>query len=1169
MAIQPYIYDLYIYSGKRQLSQVGYRPNDERPGLATYVSAPNEEYNGIVHDNLNNLQQQNIWPFEGVSLFLKGMVVSNQADRGGRPPTQYSHMLEIFLFNGDKPVDDGEGGYVNLLGSVSGEDLRRICRYIPNRQKHVMHREIYAYRSAGDNETGKRFLGNVYNPPQDESGWKYSFLPLYKNTELSSTEVTEAITNGALVGNRNNLPRRKGIRTENDAYEVGFNPEFPNPKSGALMNIPLTTPSLILNGGQLRNNSNDLSDEESNPDVGFEPVEVFGTPDEFSTDIRGDGGYVMIVRMGGHDTSDGIGVAFSRRRSYYRVTIPKKIFYNLIANPGYAGGMAVMEWNKYDSDGVKQPRSLSRSQPVGLDLIGVNTYSNANKLISGLYLPSGGTDTGYAEPISDASLGVNNVFSSEIIDIQDYGDEEQLKGGFFPQPNSNEYDEFTTPFYKIDEYSDRTSSDNDRYPAWVLEAFQIAITGPSERGYRMWESYPNEGGSELERYGYVETTRQIAAIETKQPRTTTIRGNFNPNKTVDYLSAMGTSIPHEFITPTDDSNIYGGMTYFQNPRHEENSDELPLLAYAYDPTVPPNPYNTSLVAKATADQYCREEYDPRSSADMESGTSISTGREVEPPYWQFKDGIWTTEYDNANDDTFDYYYFDNIRCKAITGADLGYANPLTGPEMVEDFVPHVDVFAGDVNNPNTWTSFQDYYNVDTQQEEYRAASALNEVHVRVTNRTELGGTLLFPKLATSIGVTFEQPTLDGALIFASDANNPGLSTRIGESNADAFCSEVNDFGAADILRSVKRSALEEADTNTSLVYGLSNYNPFDIAREIIATATSFVWDSIVCVNTAEPSSEDEYIFSNYKYKFRILSWGDEPEQQNLNDGEIDSLLIDQYESINTNKYPYQDVYKYLTVGETSTDPPPIQTLSHRYREGGLYQIRGYVFNYIQDARRPELQQAVRWKYFISTIYVNPTDYQVEDFGALGGYDFTTLPYSNTTGLTPTPIVGGLNNNSQYNRSIDSIREDGQFTASELDELYKLKQIDQNDEFGSHVNQLDLYQVRLFKKGKFDMERLTGLSKVSTQMDYTNTSDTNKPASLTTTIHDSLDMELKATCNLELNLDQTVAGTVLDSSGQGTLGVVIGDYNLSKPSGEDIQRDDNMKLPEQGSSDNAI
>jgi hypothetical protein len=319
----------------------------------------------------------------------------------------------------------------------------------------------------------------------------------------------------------------------------------------------------------------------------------------------------------------------------------------------------------------------------------------------------------------------------------------------------------------------------------------------------------------------------------------------------------------------------------------------------------------------------------------------------------------------------------------------------------------------------------------------------------------------------------------------------------------------------------------------------------------------------------EPLSEEEYIFSNYKYKFRIMSWGDEPELQNLNSGEIDKLLREQYESINTTKYPYQDVYMYPESGEFSTDPAPIQTISHRYREGGLYQIRGYVFNYIQDARRPELQQAVRWKYFISTIYVNPTSYQVEDFGALGGYDFTTLPYSNTTGLTPTPIVGGLNNNSQYNRSIDSIREDGQFTASELDELYKLNKLSQNDEFGSHVNQLDLYQIRVFKKGKFDMERITGLSKVSTQVEYTNTTDTNKPASLTTTIQDSLDAELKSSCNLELNLDQTVAGTILDSSGQGTLGIVVGDYNLSKPSGEDIQRDDNMKLPEQGSSDNAI
>ena len=84
MALQPYIYDVYIYSGKEQVSQIGYVSDESRPGLGTYTSLPNEEYNGIVHDNLNNLQQQNIWPFDGVNLFLKGMVVSNQADDGGR-----------------------------------------------------------------------------------------------------------------------------------------------------------------------------------------------------------------------------------------------------------------------------------------------------------------------------------------------------------------------------------------------------------------------------------------------------------------------------------------------------------------------------------------------------------------------------------------------------------------------------------------------------------------------------------------------------------------------------------------------------------------------------------------------------------------------------------------------------------------------------------------------------------------------------------------------------------------------------------------------------------------------------------------------------------------------------------------------------------------------------
>lgn len=90
---------------------------------------------------------------------------------------------------------------------------------------------------------------------------------------------------------------------------------------------------------------------------------------------------------------------------------------------------------------------------------------------------------------------------------------------------------------------------------------------------------------------------------------------------------------------------------------------------------------------------------------------------------------WTTEFDNNNEEGYEFYYFNDIKCLEVTGVDNGFLNPLPGPEVIEDFTPHVDVFVGDVNNPNSWTSLQDYYNVDTQPEEYQAASALNEVHV--------------------------------------------------------------------------------------------------------------------------------------------------------------------------------------------------------------------------------------------------------------------------------------------------------------------------------------------------------------------------------------------------------------------------------------------------------
>ena len=72
------------------------------------------------------------------------------------------------------------------------------------------------------------------------------------------------------------------------------------------------------------------------------------------------------------------------------------------------------------------------------------------------------------------------------------------------------------------------------------------------------------------------------------------------------------------------------------------------------------------------------------------------------------------------------------------------------------------------------------------------------------------------------------------------------------------------------------------------------------------------------------------------------------------------------------------------------------------------------------------------------------------------------------------------------------------------------------------------------------------------------------------IDDNVDTNLKSACVLELNAFNLSGNKILDSSGHGNIGILLGDYGLIKNDKfESIIRDRRMKTPNIGKKDGAF
>jgi hypothetical protein len=92
-----------------------------------------------------------------------------------------------------------------------------------------------------------------------------------------------------------------------------------------------------------------------------------------------------------------------------------------------------------------------------------------------------------------------------------------------------------------------------------------------------------------------------------------------------------------------------------------------------------------------------------------------------------------------------------------------------------------------------------------------------------------------------------------------------------------------------------------------------------------------------------------------------------------------------------------------------------QTIFHHYENWGVYNITGYILHY--DGIEAD-GSVVSFKKFFLNIHLNKSIGHTDEFKAVGGDDYTYLPYDDTTA-----VIGGISDNSLYYRTLKKLAFD--------------------------------------------------------------------------------------------------------------------------------------------------
>ena len=146
------------------------------------------------------------------------------------------------------------------------------------------------------------------------------------------------------------------------------------------------------------------------------------------------------------------------------------------------------------------------------------------------------------------------------------------------------------------------------------------------------------------------------------------------------------------------------------------------------------------------------------------------------------------------------------------------------------------------------------------------------------------------------------------------------------------------------------------------------------------------------------------------YKYYIVSWNDTENNFDSVDDYLDNRPKTELDLLKKNA---DNLYFYTDIGKS---------LTHKYNTSGIKTIKSVVFSYSTTGK----PQVLRWKFVTTRIYMDIPINKFPDFEDIGGFDFSTIPWPQTS-----PVIGGISNNSKYNKSLEDILTGGKIGSNDI------------------------------------------------------------------------------------------------------------------------------------------
>jgi hypothetical protein len=285
------------------------------------------------------------------------------------------------------------------------------------------------------------------------------------------------------------------------------------------------------------------------------------------------------------------------------------------------------------------------------------------------------------------------------------------------------------------------------------------------------------------------------------------------------------------------------------------------------------------------------------------------------------------------------------------------------------------------------------------------------------------------------------------------------------------------------------------------------------------------------------------------YKYKVIQWGDEKQKLTT-----EQLLNTFYLSWYKTESETSDWVKKQYARKASREVQFIKhestgylnLTSHVYNTSGLKSIKSIVYRV--NSTESDVFES---KIITTNIVINDGNLTSQDFSIFGGTDFNFLPLKDNE-----VIIGGLNEDSKYNNSVEKIKKDDNFIQDDYLERQSSRDFIDNFNkklYGESPGQLDLSTTRMYKKPLDIYDFITDDKQSIVDNNFNiNTLPINSSA---TDIFIS-----NNDCIVDLNPQDVEYLSIQNKTGTADKAILIGDYKVNQPKDGKIQRQGVMETP---------